>query len=86
MLDESICQFRCVGSFCNFLSVSDGESCEQTLQTLIRLHIVASDLGLNCLPMALPVNGFPGKNVFIKPLHAEIVFKAYATGKGLDRP
>ena len=39
--------------FCHFYSIFDGKSCLQIMQTLIRCHIVASDLGLHCLPMTL---------------------------------
>ena len=51
--------FGLSGLFCPFYSILHGESCQQTLKTLIRRHIVwRLILGLNCLPMTL-FTGFP---------------------------
>ena len=60
MLDESIFILGASGLFCRFYYIFDGKSCEQTMKTLIRRHIVASDLGLHCLPTSFSM--FPDKN------------------------
>ena len=56
------------GLFCRFYSVFDGDSFSQTMETLIRCHIM-SDLGLCCLPMTLlrvsGHNGLKGGNMVV---------------------
>ena len=47
------------GLFCGFYSIFDGKSCYNVDPD----QIVASDLGLHCLPMTF--YGFPGKNGLI---------------------
>ena len=49
MLDESICQFRSAGLFCQFYCFPVGKQCSPDQMP----HDVASDLGLHCLPMPL---------------------------------
>ena len=52
-LDESICHFRGVGSFCRFYSIFMENPISKNVDPNQMPHYVASDLGLHCLPMTL---------------------------------
>ena len=61
MLAESICQLRGVGSILSLLFYFRWKiQLASNLGPVQMSHYVASDLGLQCLPMTL--YGFPGKN------------------------